>query len=106
MNNNLVFDIENVDLHYGEKHVLKSVNLKIYEKEVTAFIGPSGCGKSTLLRCLNRMNDLIPNCKVEGSIKLHKKCGFRVIGTRERIAKDKFGNWQSTTTMEWRNGNE
>ncbi len=71
MNNNLVFDIENVDLHYGEKHVLKSVNLKIYEKEVTAFIGPSGCGKSTLLRCLNRMNDLIPNCKVEGSIKLH-----------------------------------
>ena len=72
MNNNLVFDIENVDLHYGEKHVLKSVNLKIYEKEVTAFIGPSGCGKSTLLRCLNRMNDLIPNCKVEGSIKLHE----------------------------------
>ena len=71
MNNNLVFDIENVNLHYGEKHVLKSVNLKIYEKEVTAFIGPSGCGKSTLLRCLNRMNDLIPNCKVEGSIKLH-----------------------------------
>ena len=42
----------------------------------------------------------------EGSIKLHKKCGFRVIGTRERIAKDKFGNWQSTTIMEWRNGNE
>lgn len=70
-NNNLVFDIKNVDLHYGEKHVLKSVNLKIYEKEVTAFIGPSGCGKSTLLRCLNRMNDLIPNCKIEGSIKLH-----------------------------------
>ena len=71
MNNNLVFDIENVDLHYGEKHVLKSVNLKIYKKQVTAFIGPSGCGKSTLLRCLNRMNDLIPNCKVEGSIKFH-----------------------------------
>lgn len=42
----------------------------------------------------------------EGSIKLHQKCGFRVIGTRERIAKDKFGNWQSTTLMEWRNGIE
>lgn len=42
----------------------------------------------------------------EGSIKLHKKCGFRVIGTREKIAKDKFGNWQSTTIMEWRNGIE
>ena len=40
----------------------------------------------------------------EGSIKLHKKCGFRVIGTREKIAKDKFGNWQSITIMEWRNG--
>ena len=40
----------------------------------------------------------------EGSIKLHKKCGFRVIGTREKIAKDMFGNWQSTTIMEWRNG--
>ena len=39
----------------------------------------------------------------EGSINLHKKCGFRVIGTREKIAKDKFGNWQSTTIMEWRN---
>lgn len=39
----------------------------------------------------------------EGSIKLHKKCGFKIIGTRERIAKDKFGNWQSTTIMEWRN---
>ena len=65
---NEVFEIEDLNLFYGEKHALKDVNLKIYEKEVTSFIGPSGCGKSTLLRCLNRMNDLISNCKVEGTI--------------------------------------
>lgn len=71
MENKLLFDINNVNLHYGEKHVLKGVNLKINQNEVTAFIGPSGCGKSTLLRCLNRMNDLIPACLVEGSITYH-----------------------------------
>lgn len=65
---NEVFEIRDLNLFYGEKHALKDVNLKIYEKEVTSFIGPSGCGKSTLLRCLNRMNDLISNCKVEGTI--------------------------------------
>lgn len=63
-----VFKIENVDLYYGEKQALKNVNLDLYKKQVTAFIGPSGCGKSTLLRCLNRMNDLIEGCRVEGSI--------------------------------------
>lgn len=65
---NEVFEIKDLNLFYGEKHALKDVNIKIYEKEVTSFIGPSGCGKSTLLRCLNRMNDLISNCKVEGTI--------------------------------------
>ncbi len=64
-----VFKIENVNLSYGEKHVLKDVNIDIYKNKVTAFIGPSGCGKSTLLRCLNRMNDLIDGCKITGSIK-------------------------------------
>lgn len=63
-----IFSIKNVNLYYGDKHVLKDVNLEIYEKQVTAFIGPSGCGKSTLLRCLDRMNDLIDDCKVEGEI--------------------------------------
>ena len=66
--NELDFEINNVNLFYGEKHTLKNVNLKINHNEVTAFIGPSGCGKSTLLRCLNRMNDLIPNCKIDGEI--------------------------------------
>ena len=63
-----VFNIENVNLFYGEKQALKNINLDLYKNQVTAFIGPSGCGKSTLLRCLNRMNDLIEGCKVEGKI--------------------------------------
>lgn len=62
--------IENANVHYGETHSLKNINLGITEKEVTAFIGPSGCGKSTLLKSLNRMNDLIPSCKVDGSFLL------------------------------------
>ena len=63
-----VFNIENVNLFYGEKQALKNINLDLYKNQVTAFIGPSGCGNSTLLRCLNRMNDLIEGCKVEGKI--------------------------------------
>ncbi len=64
-----IFKIENLDLSYGEKKVLKNININLYKNQVTAFIGPSGCGKSTLLRCLNRMNDLIPSCKITGSLK-------------------------------------
>lgn len=62
--------IENLDLFYGDFQALKSVNLKIPEKEITAFIGPSGCGKSTLLKTLNRMNDLVEGCRITGSVKL------------------------------------
>ena len=64
------FDIQNLDLFYGDFHALKSVNLPINEKEITAFIGPSGCGKSTLLKSLNRMNDLVENCKITGNVLL------------------------------------
>lgn len=64
-----VFEVKDLDLYYGEKHALKKINIDLYDKQVTAFIGPSGCGKSTFLRCLNRMNDLIDNCKVTGSLK-------------------------------------
>jgi phosphate transport system ATP-binding protein len=63
--------VENLSLYYGEKRALNAINLSIPEKRVTAFIGPSGCGKSTLLRCFNRMNELIPNVRIEGQIKLH-----------------------------------
>ena len=62
------FKINNLDLSYGEKHVLKNINVDLYKNKVTAFIGPSGCGKSTLLRCLNRMNDLIEDCYITGTI--------------------------------------
>ena len=57
-----------VDVYYGQKQALKQVDLDIPASRVTAFIGPSGCGKSTFLRCFNRMNDVIPACRVEGSI--------------------------------------
>ncbi len=60
--------VENMNLHYGDFHALKNVNLNMGEKEITAFIGPSGCGKSTLLKSLNRMNDLVPGCKIDGKI--------------------------------------
>ena len=59
-----------VNVYYGEKHALKNVGIDIGVNEVVAFIGPSGCGKSTFLRCLNRMNDTIPSCRINGSIKL------------------------------------
>ncbi|WP_417721304.1 phosphate ABC transporter ATP-binding protein PstB [Salipiger sp.] len=59
-----------VQVYYGDTHAIKDVNCNILDKTVTAFIGPSGCGKSTFLRCLNRMNDTIDICRVEGEIKL------------------------------------
>jgi len=62
-----------LNLFYGEKQALRSIDLVIPEKRVSAFIGPSGCGKSTLLRCFNRMNDLVDNCHIDGSIHLHEK---------------------------------
>tara|TARA_X000000950_G_scaffold209922_1_gene252422 strand:- start:177 stop:932 length:756 start_codon:yes stop_codon:yes gene_type:complete len=61
---------KNVNVFYGSKQALFDVSIDIMDKEVTALIGPSGCGKSTFLRCLNRMNDVIDICKVEGSIKM------------------------------------
>jgi phosphate transport system ATP-binding protein len=57
-----------LNLWYGEKHVLKNINIEIKNNIVTAFMGPSGCGKSTLLRCINRMNDIIPTCRIEGGV--------------------------------------
>ncbi|CAM4321227.1 phosphate ABC transporter ATP-binding protein PstB [Paenibacillus tarimensis] len=66
----VLIDIKNLDLYYGEFHALKKVSMSIPEKAITAFIGPSGCGKSTLLRTLNRMNDMIPGTRIEGSIRV------------------------------------
>lgn len=64
------FTTRNVDVHYGDKQAIFDVNLDIGKNQVLAMIGPSGCGKSTYLRCLNRMNDTIPICKVSGDLKL------------------------------------
>ena len=64
------YTIENLELFYGDFKALKNINMKIQEKEITAFIGPSGCGKSTLLKTLNRMNDLVEGCKITGTVKL------------------------------------
>ncbi len=65
--------IKNLNAYYGEKQVLKEINLDIGEKRVTAIIGPSGCGKSTLLRCINRMNDFIDIFRAEGEIDIDDK---------------------------------
>lgn len=64
------FTIKDLNLHYGQFHALKSINMEIENNRVTAFIGPSGCGKSTFLKSLNRMNDLVEGCKIEGTILL------------------------------------
>lgn len=65
-----IIQIEKLNLYYDTYHALKNVDLDIPEKTVTAFIGPSGCGKSTLLRTLNRMNDMIPAIRIEGSVRI------------------------------------
>jgi phosphate transport system ATP-binding protein len=65
-----LIEIERLSLFYGASKALKNVSITLDEKVVTAFIGPSGCGKSTLLRCLNRMNDLIDNVRIEGAVRI------------------------------------
>ena len=65
---NVKISCRDVNVYYGEKQAIKNVSVDIAEREVTAFIGPSGCGKSTFLRCINRMNDTIKTCRVEGNI--------------------------------------
>ena len=62
---------EKLNLWFGDNHVLKAVDVLIYDKKITAMIGPSGCGKSTLLRCFNRMNDLITDTKIKGKVMLY-----------------------------------
>ena len=65
-----LIEVQNLNLFYGASKALKDISVTLGEKVVTAFIGPSGCGKSTLLRCLNRMNDLIDNVRIEGAVKI------------------------------------
>lgn len=67
------FNINKLNLHYGSFHALKDIDMQITKGEVTAFIGPSGCGKSTFIKTLNRMNDLIEDCKISGEILFHDR---------------------------------
>jgi len=82
-------ETKDLDFFYGPKQALYEISLKIPEKSVTAFIGPSGCGKSTYLRCLNRMNDIIPDTRVEGEVLLDGEDIYRggtdVVGLRRRV---------------------
>jgi phosphate transport system ATP-binding protein len=66
-----VFELRDLDVHYGAFLAVRDVNMTIRRHEITAFIGPSGCGKTTVLRCLNRMNDVIPSAKVGGQVLYH-----------------------------------
>ncbi|MFW7413483.1 phosphate ABC transporter ATP-binding protein PstB [Demequina sp. SO4-18] len=74
-----VFKVEDLNVYYGDFHAVTDVTLDFGHNEITALIGPSGCGKSTVLRCLNRMNDLIPTARVEGSVEYH---GINVYGPK------------------------
>ncbi len=80
---------KNVNVYYGDTHALHDVTLDVYSRQITALIGPSGCGKSTFLRCLNRMNDVVENCRVTGSIALDGKdiyaADIDVVSLRSRI---------------------
>jgi phosphate transport system ATP-binding protein len=67
----VVFDLDELSVLYGDFRAVRGATLKVHEHEITAFIGPSGCGKTTVLRCLNRMNDFIETAKVEGTVKFH-----------------------------------
>ena len=73
MGEDIEIETKNLNLWYGEKQVLKNIDLKIPEEKVTAVIGPSGCGKSTLIRCFNRMNDIIDCCRIEGKVFIDEK---------------------------------
>ena len=67
----VIFDVDDINVFYADHKAIRNVTLDLHVNEITALIGPSGCGKSTFIRCLNRMNDLIPSARVEGSIVYH-----------------------------------
>lgn len=84
-----ILSVSDLNLHYGDAHALKGINLDMARHQVTAFIGPSGCGKSTLLRCFNRMNDLVEIARIDGSIRFNgaevNEPSTDVIALRRRI---------------------
>ncbi|HNX82671.1 MAG TPA: phosphate ABC transporter ATP-binding protein PstB [Candidatus Omnitrophota bacterium] len=90
MDNKIKIHVQAVQFYYGNKQALKNINIKIFDRRVTAMIGPSGCGKSTFIRLLNRMNELIPHTRCEGDVLLDGKdiccdASFDVVEIRRRI---------------------
>lgn len=76
-------EVRDLDLHYGDFHALKNVSLSFPKNQVTALIGPSGCGKSTLLKTLNRMNDLVEGCRIDGLVALDEQDAYRDIAVTD-----------------------
>lgn len=87
--NHTEIEVRGLNIWYGENHALHDVSIDIPKNSVTALIGPSGCGKSTFLRCLNRMNDLVKNCRIQGSVKIDNKDIYSkdidVVDLRKRV---------------------
>src|SRR5512147_3287333 len=86
---NVKIETKGLDFYYGPTHALKKINIVIKERQITALIGPSGCGKSTFLRTLNRLNELIPETRVEGTVTLDGEDVYRggtdVVSLRQRV---------------------
>lgn len=87
--NGVKFSVNNLELFYGTFKALKNVNMEIFSKEITALIGPSGCGKSTFLKTLNRMNDLVPGCRISGEVLLDGEDIYR--GTDVNMLRKRVG---------------
>ncbi|MDD5021652.1 MAG: phosphate ABC transporter ATP-binding protein PstB [Endomicrobiaceae bacterium] len=89
INNKIKIQANDVNFYYGKTHAIKNLGIDIYDNKVTAFIGPSGCGKSTFLRMLNKMNDLVPNTKAEGSLLFEGQNilekNIDVVGIRKKV---------------------
>lgn len=87
-NKKIKIAVNELNLYYGDFHALKNINIEVFDKNITALIGPSGCGKSTFLKTLNRMNDLVENVRIQGSIKLDGQeilTGIDVAELRKRV---------------------
>jgi phosphate transport system ATP-binding protein len=97
MDSSTIIATDRLSLWYGETMALEDVSVEVPDRKVTALIGPSGCGKSTLLRCFNRMNDLLPGCRIGGRVVFHGRniyenvaYGPRVHGIRDRRELDRI----------------
>ncbi len=108
MDSSTIIATDRLSLWYGETRALEDVSVEVPDRKVTALIGPSGCGKSTLLRCFNRMNDLLPGCRIGGRVVFHGRniyenvaYGPRVHGIRDRRELDRIVEWSLRRAALW-----